>query len=591
MSWNFYALQRLSDLHSHPEPGRTLGTAIFRLAEVPPPGTYTLNVYERDQQLSESAPERRRGRQPRGSEDDLLGSIEATVEGRTVRFAEEVTGRTGSDGDLQVTVVIMLAGETEPPTNERRWTLGVPPTARDDDDQWLEIGLRPEGQDWGHQAPVRLRDGDGEDPAWWPAGSETGPAWDGLSEPEEGQVWHGRKFERRRRLRIRAGDKGVVFTVAKRRGAGPDEWGFRYGGRNAYTSLVDACDAIAAEFRAEGDHYRALGTECCRALKEGGISSINTYDNQFVTLGMGWGAMANTAVFERLRGRTAELMREVLAPLACFDDQARWNTEQFAPRTSPQWDDAARELRLATRVYERYVQLAEHRSHCFELARANIVSYVEKDCVHASTAEDLAWANALASAPDGPPERRAILTMVSYCHHGRPNWLRRIARELYYLFDEDELARQIELLGVEPELFSAPETAAVARAALALKRHAEISWRRRQSFSFKLVEASLGRKMQCFEEVLGEDTGAPTPFATEVAARILPSFVGRPGRTWATENIWRIDTSKPADGRVYLEWRRRGPRGGRVGPMLYVDFGPPLLSSDDPCNPGPPPAE
>lgn len=587
MSLNFYALQRLSDLHSHREEGgRSLGVAIFRLAETPPSGSYTLNIYERDQELSESAREGRRGATPSGSEDDLLGSIECTVEGGAVRFAAEVTNLTGADDDPTVTIVIMLEDEAEPPTSERRWTVPVSAAARrDDHDQWLEFGLREEGQGWEHQAPVRLRGGTGEDPAWWPEERETGPEWDGRSAPAEGQVWQGRKFDGRRRLRLAPG----VFLRANRMGrAGPDEWGFIYGGKNAYSSLTDASDALAAEFRAEGDHYRALATEVCRALKEGGASAVNTYDNQFVTLGMGWGATANTAVMSRLRGRTAELMREVLSGLACFDAEARWDDERFNPRRSPQWDDAARAVRLDSRVYARYIQLAEHRSHCFEVVRANLVSYVEKDCVARSTAEDLAWANELAAA-DGPPERRAILTIVSYCHHGRPAWIPRPARELFYLFDEGELARQAQLMGVDAGLFQDPQTGPVARAALALKRHAELSWRRNQHSSNKLVERSLGRKVECFEEVMAEDTGAPFPFDPELARQILPGFVGKAGRTWASPDVWQLTEEEPAAGRVFLAFREgRRPRGGRrARRTYYVDFGPPVLAEDDPGVPRP----
>jgi Domain of unknown function (DUF4157) len=170
-------------------------------------------------------------------------------------------------------------------------------------------------------------------------------------------------------------------------------WGIIYGGRHG--PIDEARRQIAAELGP--NTYRGAATLGMAVLGEGGVSAINTWDDQVLTLGVGYTGGRLNSCLGRLRGTAvgAELASiPYLAGLQFRHDEA---------------------VRLDVDALNRMASILEG-PHAIDAARAQVMEFIEGSALPTGHATTAAEATGDRVAGQTCPE---IIGIAAYLRHGR----------------------------------------------------------------------------------------------------------------------------------------------------------------------------
>jgi hypothetical protein len=225
---------------------------------------------------------------------------------------------------------------------------------------------------------------------------DSGSEWNRRSRPRAGQTLQGCPLQQSgRHYTVTA--NGRSFVVRQYRGSGP--WGIMYSGNSGNALLRQVMQEMSAHYRETGETYRAQAVLGMRVLGEGGISAINTYDNQVFTLGAGFAGGRLNRLLHELSGTPAA---SAVSSISYFSG-LRFNRSE--------------EIRLDIRAISRLVAMIEN-SHAEDFARAQVREYLAGSALPTSNA-GAAERTGNQIADQVQP---AVIGVAAYLKHGRPRF-------------------------------------------------------------------------------------------------------------------------------------------------------------------------
>ncbi|WP_053230869.1 hypothetical protein [Sandaracinus amylolyticus] len=190
------------------------------------------------------------------------------------------------------------------------------------------------------------------------------------------------------------------YKITRSRGG---TWGLQYTSDSGEAALAREIERWVGIYLARGQLYRAVAARAftVAAGHEGCVSAINTYDDQFLTIGAGFAGGRMQSMLRRIgqRSPTAAAFREIRP---YFNERCEFVANDANKRT----------IRFDVVAIDKIVQIAESPQGARELGRCEVEEWVEGSALPERPNDVVANEAARSVRPE-------VLGIAAYCKHGR----------------------------------------------------------------------------------------------------------------------------------------------------------------------------